>query len=68
MADFKEHLFEGKMSVCQIPLQGAPGVVMLKSPGAAHHLEILFSLTWVVVYAHFIPLCAGLWLRKIYGY
>lgn len=68
MVDFKGHVLPGKVSVSYIPLWGAPGLVMLKFPGAANHFKILLSLTQVIVYVHFIPLCTGLWLRKIYGY
>ena len=68
MVDFRGRFLPGKVSVSYIPLWGAPGLVMLKSPGAANRFKILLSLTQVIVYVHFIPLCTGLWLRKIYGY
>lgn len=42
--------------------------VSCSSLGTANHFEILFSLTQGVVYVYFIPLCTGLWLRKIYEY
>ena len=44
----------------QIPQWGAPGLVMLKSPGAANHFQTIFLLTQGVVYVHFIALCTGL--------
>lgn len=68
MVDFKGHFLLGKVSVTQIPQWGAPGLVMLKSPGAANHFQSLFLLTQGVVYVHFIALCTGLWVRKIYRY
>lgn len=62
----KDIFLPGKVSVSQIPPQDALGVAMLMSPGATNHFKILFSLTWVAVYVHFISLCTGLWLRKRY--
>lgn len=62
----KDIFLPGRVSVFQIPPEDAPGVAMLTSPGAANHFKILFSLTWVAVYVHFISLCTGLWLRKRY--
>ena len=68
MVHFKGHFLPGKVAVTQIPLWGAPGLVMLKSPGAPNHFQTLFLLTQGIVYVHFIALCTGLWVRKIYSY
>lgn len=66
MADGKGHFLPGKMSGFLTPWWGAPGAVIVKSPGAANHWKILFLLTQVVVYMHITPLCRGLWLGKVY--
>lgn len=60
MVDLKGHFLPGKVSVTQIPQWGAPGLVMLKSPGVANHFQTIFLLTQGVVYVHFIALCTGL--------